>query len=71
MREYKVKAANGSTDRTGLFKAMNVLSKHGCLVELTLKTVRYRVKTCNGTNEVCFTKRELRQYTLCGAVCLV
>jgi hypothetical protein len=59
MRKYGVntyymyvdfKAAYDSTDRAGLFKVVEELQvprKLRCLVELTLKTVRCRVKTFN------------------------
>jgi hypothetical protein len=73
MKEYGVntyymsidfKAAYDSIDRAGLLKAMKkfyVPRKHRCLVELTLKTVRCRVKTLNGITESSETKKGLRQ----------
>jgi sorting nexin-29 len=73
MKEYGVntycmfvdfKAAYDSIDRAGLFKAMeefHVPRKLRCLVELTLKTLRCRVKTFNGITESFESKKELRQ----------
>jgi sorting nexin-29 len=73
MREYGVniyymfvdfKAAYDSIDRAGFFKAMeefHVPRKLRGLVELTLKTVRCRVKTCNGITGSFETKKGLRQ----------
>jgi hypothetical protein len=69
MKEYGVntyyrfvdfKAACDNVDRAGLFKAMeecHVPRKLRCLVELTLKTVRCRVKTFNGITEFFETKK--------------
>jgi hypothetical protein len=58
------KAAYGSIDRAGLFKAMeefHVPRKLRCLMELTLKTVRCRVKTFDGITEPFENKKGLRQ----------
>jgi hypothetical protein len=58
------KDAYDSIDRAGLLKAMEefqVPRKLRCLVKLTFKTVRCRVKIFNGITESFETKKELRQ----------
>jgi hypothetical protein len=58
------KAVHDSIDRAGLLKAMKefqVPRKLRCLVKLTLKTARCRLKTFNGITESFDTKKGLRQ----------